>query len=85
LLVLAKGPLHLGPEQVRSLAVWPTFVVVLGGFLAAAMSDRINRMLEKLETLLTSISMPQRKAISGLPAGRKPLKFGAYSPLSIRI
>jgi putative MFS transporter len=44
LLVLAKGPLHLGPEQVRSLAVWPTFVVVLGGFSAAAMSDRISRV-----------------------------------------
>ena len=44
LLVLAKGPLHLGPEQVRSLAVWPTFVVVLGGFSAAAMSDRISRI-----------------------------------------
>ena len=44
LLVLAKGPLHLAPEQVRSLAVWPTFVVVLGGFAAAAMSDRISRV-----------------------------------------
>jgi MFS transporter, putative metabolite:H+ symporter len=44
LLVLAKGPLHLGPEQVRALAVWPTFVVVLGGFGAAAMSDRISRV-----------------------------------------
>jgi MFS transporter, putative metabolite:H+ symporter len=44
LLVLAKGPLHLAPEQVRALAVWPTFVVVLGGFAAAAMSDRISRV-----------------------------------------
>ena len=44
LLVLAKGPLNLGPEEVRSLAVWPTFVVVLGGFSAAAMSDRISRV-----------------------------------------
>src|SRR5215471_9755918 len=44
LLVLAKAPLHLGPEQERALAVWPTFVVVLGGFAAAAMSDRISRL-----------------------------------------
>ncbi|MBV9154314.1 MAG: MFS transporter [Alphaproteobacteria bacterium] len=44
LLVLAKGPLHLTPEEVRSLAVWPTFVVVLGGFSAAAMSDRVSRV-----------------------------------------
>jgi MFS transporter, putative metabolite:H+ symporter len=44
LLVLAKAPLHLGPDQIRALAVWPTFVVVLGGFAAAAMSDRISRL-----------------------------------------
>lgn len=44
LLVLAKAPLHLAPEQVRALAVWPTFVVVLGGFSAAAMSDRVSRV-----------------------------------------
>jgi MFS family permease len=43
LLVLAKEPLHLGPDLVRALAVWPTLVVVLGGFAAAAMSDRISR------------------------------------------
>ena len=44
LLVLAKEPLHLGPDQVRALAVWPTLVVVLGGFAAAAMSDRISQL-----------------------------------------
>jgi len=44
LLVLAKGPLHLDADQIRALAVWPTFVVVLGGFAAAAMSDRISRL-----------------------------------------
>src|ERR1700722_10438001 len=44
LLVLAKEPLQLSPDQIRSLAVWPTFVVVLGGFAAAAMSDRISRL-----------------------------------------
>jgi MFS transporter, putative metabolite:H+ symporter len=44
LLVLAKVPLHLRPDEIRALAVWPTFVVVLGGFAAAAMSDRISRL-----------------------------------------
>src|SRR6516162_10546194 len=44
LLVLAKAPLHLTPEEVRWLAVGPTFVVVLGGFAAAAMSDRVSRL-----------------------------------------
>ncbi len=44
LLVLAKAPLHLDPSEIRALAVWPTFVVVLGGFAAAAMSDRVSRL-----------------------------------------
>ncbi len=44
LLVLAKAPLNLSPDQIRALAVWPTFVVVLGGFAAASMSDRISRL-----------------------------------------
>jgi len=43
LLVLAKAPLHLSGSQLRWLAVAPTFLVVLGGFAAAAMSDRISR------------------------------------------
>ena len=44
LLVLAKGPLHLASGEVRALATWPTFLVVIGGFAAAAMSDRISRV-----------------------------------------
>jgi MFS transporter, putative metabolite:H+ symporter len=44
LLVPAKAPLHLSPGEIRALAVWPTFAVVLGGFAAAAMSDRISRL-----------------------------------------
>lgn len=43
LLVLAKGPLQLTSEQVRWLAVAPTFLVVVGGFTASAISDRISR------------------------------------------
>jgi MFS family permease len=44
LLVLAKNPLHMSPDAVRALATWPTFLVVIGGFAAAAMSDRISRL-----------------------------------------
>jgi MFS family permease len=44
LLVLAKAPLHLTPDEIRWLAVGPTLVVVLGGFAAAAMSDRVSRL-----------------------------------------
>ncbi|HEY3849060.1 MAG TPA: MFS transporter [Acetobacteraceae bacterium] len=43
LLVLAKAPLQLTPEQIRWLAVAPTFLVVVGGFTASAISDRISR------------------------------------------
>jgi MFS transporter, putative metabolite transport protein len=43
LLVLAKEPLHLTGEQVRWLAVAPTVLVVLGGFVASAVSDRVSR------------------------------------------
>ena len=44
LLVLAKTPLHMSPDAVRTLATWPTFLVVIGGFAAAAMSDRVSRL-----------------------------------------
>jgi putative MFS transporter len=44
LLVLAKAPLHMSPDAVRALATWPTFLVVIGGFAAAAMSDRVSRL-----------------------------------------
>jgi putative MFS transporter len=43
LLVLAKEPLQLTGSQVRWLAVAPTILVVFGGFVASAMSDRISR------------------------------------------
>jgi len=42
--VLARVPLHLSPEEIRWLAVAPTFVVVLGGFAGAGMSDRVSRL-----------------------------------------
>jgi len=43
LLVLAKKPLHLTPEQVRWLVVAPTLFLVVGTFMASAISDRISR------------------------------------------
>jgi MFS family permease len=43
LLVLAKVPLQLTGSQIRWLVVGPTFLVVVGGYLASAMSDRISR------------------------------------------
>jgi len=43
LLVLAKEPLHLTPEQIRWLAVAPILFLVLGTFTAASISDRLSR------------------------------------------
>jgi hypothetical protein len=43
LLVLAKQPLHLIPDQIRFLAVASTMMIVVGGFLASAISDHYSR------------------------------------------
>ncbi len=43
LLVLAKGPLHLTGADIRWLAVGPTFMLCVGGFMASAMSDHWSR------------------------------------------
>ena len=43
LLVLAKEPLQLTAEQIRWLAVAPTLLIVVGAFIATALSDRISR------------------------------------------
>jgi MFS transporter, putative metabolite:H+ symporter len=45
LLVLAKGPLHITPEQIRFLSIAATLFVVLGGFIASAISDHVSRKL----------------------------------------
>jgi MFS family permease len=43
LLVLAKQPLHLTPDQIRFLAVASTLMIVVGGFIASAISDHYSR------------------------------------------
>ena len=43
LLVLAKQPLHLTPDQVRFLAVASTMMTVVGGFIASTFSDHYSR------------------------------------------
>ncbi len=45
LIVLAKEPLHLTQANIRWLVAAPTFLVVLGGFTASALSDRLSRKL----------------------------------------
>jgi MFS transporter, putative metabolite:H+ symporter len=43
LLVLAKAPLHITPEQIRWLTIAATLFVVVGGFIASAISDHVSR------------------------------------------
>src|SRR5579863_252467 len=43
LLVLAKGPLHLTGADIKWLAVGPTFMLCLGGFLSSSVSDHWSR------------------------------------------
>ena len=43
LLVLAKAPLHLTNADIRWLAVGPTFMLCLGGFLSSVVSDHWSR------------------------------------------
>ena len=43
LLVLAKQPLHLTADQVRFLAIASTMMIVVGGFIASAISDHYSR------------------------------------------
>ena len=45
LIVLAKGPLGLSGADIRWLVAGPTFLVVVGGFIASALSDRLSRKL----------------------------------------
>jgi putative MFS transporter len=43
LLVLAKAPLHITPVEIRWLTVAATIAVVIGGFIAASISDHFSR------------------------------------------
>ena len=43
LLVLAREPLHMAPEQIRFLAVASTLMVCVGGLVASAVSDHFSR------------------------------------------
>jgi MFS transporter, putative metabolite:H+ symporter len=43
LLVLAKGPLHLTPLDIRFLAVASTLMICVGGFVGSAVSDHFSR------------------------------------------
>jgi MFS family permease len=57
LLVLAKAPLQLTAPEVRWLAVAPIIMVVVGGFIAASISDHLNRkVIVQIGAIKRSIS-----------------------------
>ena len=91
LLVLAKQPLHLIPDEVRFLAVASTMMIVVGGFLASAISDHYSRKtimligvagLTFFTLLLTLVQTGEQliivRLLTGLAGG-----FAVFAPFPI--
>jgi hypothetical protein len=85
LLVLAKAPLQLSPDEVRALAVWATFAVVIGGF--AAVTDRLQNVRiqasHAISLLLPGLLRHKRRRAMGKPCGTSMLRV-RRAPLRIR-
>src|SRR3974390_2019438 len=81
LLVLAKDPLHLTPEQVRWLAVAPIFFLVLGAFTAGSISDRLSRktvmQIGVISTTFFTLLIPLTQTGTQLLVIRMLTGFGA--------
>jgi len=91
LLVLAKQPLHLTQEQIRFLAVASTMTIVVGGFIASAISDHYSRKtimligvagLTFFTLLLTLVQTGEQliivRLLTGLAGG-----FAVFAPFPI--
>ena len=91
LLVLAKQPLHLGPSEIRFLAIAPTMMICLGGFIASAISDHYSRKtimligvagLTLFTLLLTLVRTGEQliivRLLTGLAGG-----FAVFAPFPI--
>jgi MFS family permease len=81
LLVLAKEPLHLTPEQVRWLAVGPILFIVVGIFTAASISDRLSRktvmQIGVISTTFFTLLIPLAQSGTQLLVIRMLTGFGA--------
>jgi len=81
LLVLAKEPLHLTPEQIRWLAVGPILFLVLGAFTAASISDRLSRktvmQIGVISTTFFTLLIPLAQSGTQLLVIRLLTGFGA--------
>lgn len=91
LLVLAKQPLHLGPSEIRFLAVASTMMICVGGFIASAISDHYSRKtimligvagLTLFTLLLTLVQTGEQliivRLLTGLAGG-----FAVFAPFPI--
>ena len=91
LLVLAKQPLSLTPDQVRFLAIASTMMIVVGGFIASSISDHYSRKtimligvagLTLFTLLLTLVQTGEQliivRLLTGLSGG-----FAVFAPFPI--
>jgi MFS family permease len=91
LLVLAKQPLHLGPSEIRFLAIASTMMICVGGFIASAISDHYSRKtimligvagLTLCTLLLTLVQTGEQliivRLLTGLAGG-----FAVFAPFPI--
>src|SRR5215472_15256260 len=93
LLVLAKQPLHLTPDEIRYLAVASTMMIVVGGFIASAISDHYSRKtimligvagLTFFTLMLTLVQTGEQliivRLLTGLAGG-----FAVFAPFPIAV
>jgi MFS family permease len=88
LIVLAREPLHLTPADIRWLVAGPTFLVVIGGFTASVMSDRMSRkavmQIGVIVSTLFTLLIPLAQSAGQLIALRLITGLGLGSPFPRR-
>jgi MFS family permease len=86
LLVLAKEPLHLTESDIRWLAVGPTFMLCLGGFVSSAVSDHWSRksvmLIGVIATTFFTLLIPLVQSAEQLIIVRLLTGFGAGGAVS---
>ena len=86
LLLLAKAPLHLTGSDIRWLAVGPTFMLCVGGFVASAISDHWSRktvmLIGVIATTFLTLMIPLVQNAEQLIALRLLTGFGAGGAVS---
>ncbi len=71
LIVLAKEPLHLSGTNIRWLVAGPTFLVVVGGYTASLLSDRLSRKLVmQIGVVVSTLLIPLAQTAEQLVAIR---------------